>query len=46
MFHKPQMHLFSGQLTILIQSGSESGVIEVEVSGRGVKKGTIKIDVK
>ena len=46
MFHKPQMHLFSGQLTILVQSCSESGVIEVEVSGKGVKKGTIKIDVK
>ena len=46
MFHKPQMHLFSGQLTILVQSCSESGIIEVEVSGKGVKKGTIKIDVK
>ena len=32
------MHLFSGQLTVLVQSGTESGDIHVEVSAKGVKK--------
>ena len=42
-FHLPQMHLFSGQLTVLVQSGTEPGYITVEVSGKGVKKGTVTI---
>ena len=42
-FQKPQMHLFSGQLTVLVQSGTEPGEITVEVSGKGVKKGILKI---
>ena len=42
-FQKPQMHLFSGQLTVLIQSGTEPGDITVEVSGKGVKKATLHI---
>ncbi len=37
-FQKPQMHLFSGQLTVIVQSGTEPGEIRVEVSGKGVKK--------
>lgn len=42
-FHKPQMHLFSGQLTVLIQSSTQPGEITVEVSGKGVKKATLTI---
>ncbi len=42
-FHKPQMHLFSGQLTVLVQSGTEPGDITVEVSGKGVKKAVLTI---
>jgi beta-galactosidase len=42
-FQKPQMHLFSGQLTVLVQSGTEPGDITVEVSGKGVKKAILKI---
>lgn len=42
-FQKSQMHLFSGQLTVLVQAGSEPGPITVEVSGKGVKKGIIQI---
>ena len=42
-FQKPQMHLFSGQLTVLIQSGTEPGDITVEVSGKGMKKATLHI---
>ena len=42
-FHEPQMHLFSGQLTILVQSGLIPGDITVEVSGKGVRKATLKL---
>ena len=42
-FHKPQMHLFSGQLTVLVQSGKTPGDIIVEVSAKGVRKSTITI---
>ena len=45
-FQQPQMHLFSGQLTTLIQAGTEPGDIIVEVSGKGVRKATMKITVK
>ena len=43
MFHLPQMHLFSGQMTVLVQSGTTAGDIIVEVSGKGVKKGIVTI---
>lgn len=42
-FHEPQMHLFSGQLTILVQSSDTPGEITVEVSGKGVKKAVLNI---
>lgn len=42
-FHEPQMHLFSGQLTVLVQSGTEPGEIVVEVSGKGVRKASVSI---
>ncbi len=45
-FQEPQMHLFSGQLTVLVQSTSESGNITVEVSGKGVKKAIVNIKTK
>ena len=43
MFHEPQMHLFSGQLTVLVQSGCQPGEITVEVSGKGLRKATLKL---
>ena len=42
-FQKPQMHLFSGQLTVIVQSGTEEGEITVEVSGKGVDKAVMNI---
>ena len=45
-FQEPQMHLFSGQLTVLIQSGTDPGEITVEVSGKGVKKGIITLSTE
>ena len=44
LFHKPQMHLFSGQLTILVQSGTDPGSITVEVSAKGVKSATATLN--
>ena len=46
MFHNPQMHLFNGQLTILVQSTSEPGEIKVEVTGKGLKNGFLSISSK
>ncbi len=45
-FQQPQMHLFSGQLTVLVQSSETSGEIVVEVSGKGVRKAVCKISSK
>ena len=42
-FHKPQMHLFNGQLTVLVQSSKTPGTITVEVSGKGLRKSTVTI---
>ena len=42
-FQQPQMHLFSGQLTVLAQSSSQPGEITVEVTGKGVKKARLTI---
>jgi hypothetical protein len=40
------MHLFSGQLTVLVQAGKEPGDITVEVSGKGVKKASLTLKVE
>ena len=40
------MHLFSGQLTVIVQSGTEAGTIDVEVSAPGVRKSSVRIQVK
>ena len=42
-FQQPKMHLFSGQLTVLVQAASQPGDITVEVTGKGVKKAIMKI---
>lgn len=46
LFHRPTMHLFSGQLTTLVQSGTESGTITVEVSAKGLKPAKMVLEVK
>lgn len=43
LFHKPHMHAFSGQLTMIVSSAETSGEILVEASAKGLKKGKIKI---
>lgn len=46
LFHLPRMHTFSGMLTVIVQSGEESGEIELQASAKGIKAGKIKINVK
>lgn len=36
-FHEPHMHLFSGQLTCIVQSTRQEGTIKVEAMADGVK---------
>ena len=46
LFHLPQMKLFSGKLTALVESGTEAGTITVEVSAKGLKPATLELQVK
>ena len=45
-FQQPQMHLFSGQLTVLVQSSEAPGEIVVEFSGKGVRKAVVTLQTK
>lgn len=44
MFHLPQMHLFSGQLTAIIQSSEQPGDIVLEAKSKGLKSGKITVE--
>ena len=46
LFHEPHMKLFSGQLTVIVESGSEAGDVEVIVSAKGLKPATIRLRVE
>lgn len=43
LFHLPQMHLFSGQLTAIVQAGDKAGLIQFKATAKGVKPGLITI---
>ena len=43
LFHIPQMKLFSGQLTAIIQSGNAPGRITVHATARGLKKCSVTL---
>lgn len=45
-FQTPSMHLFSGQLTILVQAGTTPGPIRLTVSAKGLKSATAVIDCR
>lgn len=45
-FQKPQMKLFSGQLTALVQAAEKGGNLTVEAKARGVKSAKVEIVVK
>lgn len=42
-FHLPQMHLFSGQLTVIVRSGRTAGEIPVTVSAKGLRKAEVTL---
>ena len=42
-FHQPRMHLFSGQLTALVQSTCTPGEITVEASAKGLRKSRLTL---
>lgn len=46
LFHLPQMHLFNGMMTAIVQSTDEAGEITLEATMRGVRKGTVRIQSK
>lgn len=46
LFHLPQMHAFSGQLTAIVQAGEKQGTIEFEAKAKGLKSGKITIQTK
>jgi beta-galactosidase len=46
LFHLPQMTLFSGQLTGIVQAGEKAGDITFEASAKGVKKAKLVLKSK
>lgn len=45
LFHLPQMHAFSGKLSVLVQAGKRPGRATLSVSGDGLETGVIDIQV-
>ena len=43
LFHEPQMSLFAGQLTAVVQSSETPGTIILEASAPGVKGAKVEI---
>jgi beta-galactosidase len=46
VFHLPQMHVFNGQLTAIVQAGSSAGQIIFEARAAGLKPANVAIEVK
>ena len=46
MFHLPQMQLFNGQLTTIVQAGEIGGTLTLEAKSKGVQSSKISIRVK
>ena len=45
LFHLPQMHAFSGQLTAIVQSGENEGIITLQATANGVRSASIMLNV-
>lgn len=43
LFHLPQMHAFSGQLTAIVQTTEKAGSIQLTASAKGLKSGKITL---
>lgn len=46
LYHLPQMQVFNGQLTAIVQAGEQSGQLTLEAASKGLKLGNIEILVK
>ena len=46
LFHKPQMKVFYGMMTAIVQNNGEEGKITLTASGKGLKSAKIVIDCK
>ena len=46
LFHLPQMRVFSGMLTVILQASRNPGECTLEVSADGVKPGKIALQVR
>ncbi|SFS77732.1 beta-galactosidase [Porphyromonadaceae bacterium NLAE-zl-C104] len=46
MFHLPQMPLFNGQLTTIVQAGKTGGTLTLEAKAKGVQSSKISIRVE
>ncbi|MBQ8501895.1 MAG: DUF4982 domain-containing protein [Bacteroides sp.] len=46
LFHLPQMPLFSGQLTAIVQSGEQPGSITFEAKAKGVKSARLLLETR
>lgn len=46
LFHLPQMHAFSGQLTVIIQSNELPGAITLEAKAKGMKSNKLVFKAK
>ena len=45
-FHLPTMKLFNGKLVVLVQSKTTAGDMVLQVEGKGLKKGSLKLIAK
>lgn len=45
LFHLPRMHAFSGQLTAIVQTGTEAGQLVFEAKAKGLKSAKLTFDV-
>ncbi len=46
LFHLPEMHLFSGKLTAIVQAAETAGEVTLTASAEGLESGSITIKVK
>ena len=46
LFHKPEMPLFSGMLTAIVQSSEEGGKIRFEASAKGIRGAVLELDAE
>lgn len=46
LFHIPQMHLFNGMMTVIVEAGEAAGNIMVDAKAKGLASGQIQIPAK